>query len=208
MKTRLVFVRHGETNHNVQQRWQGWFQSKLSPRGRKQVKHLAKRLGKEKFDALYTSRLNRAIHTAQEIQKHHAHLKLRKRLELNERNFGVFEGLTVEEIKKAQPKQWEAYTHSKKRHLFAPEKGESWKDVHGRVMPFIDSILKQHAGETVLLVAHGGVNRIAVAALLGFPLWNSVQFQQNNTGITIVDVEEGKATLVKSNDTRHTYAPL
>ena len=100
-KTILTLVRHGETEWNVAGRLQGFQNSPLTGHGRRQVEMLSEALSHRSFDAIYSSDQGRAVETAHIINRYHS-LEIHTDPSLRERNFGVMEGLTLEEIERGK----------------------------------------------------------------------------------------------------------
>ena len=102
-KTTLLAIRHGETVWNSEKRYQGHGDSPLTETGRNQVAALGRRMEKIRFDALISSDLGRAQQTASIVADYTGHsLEIDSRL--RERNYGIFEGMTVPEIKAGHSK--------------------------------------------------------------------------------------------------------
>src|SRR3954454_18160142 len=95
--TKIVLVRHGETQWNVEQRIQGQGDSPLTPTGVEQARAIGRRLAREHFDRLVASDLGRAMQTAQEIAALTSH-EVVPDARFRERHFGVGEGLTYAQI--------------------------------------------------------------------------------------------------------------
>ena len=96
-RTQIVIVRHGQTEWNIRGIRQGYLDSPLTARGMAQAKALAQRLAREKFTALYSSDLGRAVQTAQEIADVTGHTIVTD-ARLRERHLGILQGLNAEEI--------------------------------------------------------------------------------------------------------------
>ena len=120
-RTQIIIVRHGQTEWNIRGIRQGYLDSPLTGRGMAQAKALAQRLAREKFTALYSSDLGRAVQTAQEIANVTGHAIVTD-ARLRERHLGIFQGLNAEEINAkyldrtagdAQPGAW--ICHSRRR---------------------------------------------------------------------------------------------
>src|SRR5215217_4614172 len=95
-RTQLIIVRHGQTEWNIRGIRQGFLDSPLTTKGLAQAKALGQRLGREKFTALYSSDLGRALQTAQEIANVTGH-EIVTDARLRERHLGIFQGLNGEE---------------------------------------------------------------------------------------------------------------
>ncbi|GIX06626.1 MAG: 2,3-bisphosphoglycerate-dependent phosphoglycerate mutase [Candidatus Poribacteria bacterium] len=165
----LVLLRHGESQWNLENRFTGWVDVDLSPRGEEEARQAGEKLRDIPFDVVFTSVLKRAIRTA-EIALEAAgqsHLPLIKDQALNERHYGDLQGLNKAETAK---KFGEEQVHLWRRSYdIAPPGGESLKDTAERVLPYWESkILPElKAGKNVLVVAHGNSLRALVMHLDG-----------------------------------------
>jgi len=151
-ETTLIVVRHAETTWNREKRMQGTTDTVLSDVGRAQAQALARRLANETFTALYSSDLSRARDTAQAIAElSGCELMLEPRL--RERAFGVFEGLTADEIRARYPEEYACFA-SRDPDYEVPG-GESARGFMRRCLGCLAEIAGRHAGEGVLVVTHG-----------------------------------------------------
>ncbi len=151
-ETTLIVVRHAETTWNREKRMQGTTDTKLSDVGQAQAQALARRLARETFTALYSSDLSRARDTAQAIAQFSSReLTLEPRL--RERAFGVFEGLTADEIRARYPAEYACFA-SRDPDYQVPG-GESARGFMGRCLGCLAEIASRHAGEDVVVVTHG-----------------------------------------------------
>ncbi|WP_073235094.1 alpha-ribazole phosphatase [Desulforamulus putei] len=203
MKTRIYLVRHGETAWNAGGKFQGHSDIPLSERGRKQAKALAERLSNLKIDAFYSSDLSRARETAGILAEPHRGT-VYYLPELREINFGRWEGLTFKEIA-------EAYGELSTRWWASPltiqiPAGESLQQVVDRCTRAVAGIITRHAGETVVVAAHGGVIRVIVGAALGLDLNHFWQLRLDNVSLTVLEYHgPEKAILELFNDTCHLH---
>ncbi len=160
--TKLLLVRHGETDWNRDGRWQGGSDTRLNDLGREQARALAEQLDGE-IDVLYSSDLARARETAEIVA---ARLGLEVRLDprLRERGFGSWEGLTTIEIE-------ERFADAHRRWLAGEGAGaddaEAFEDFSARVEDFLSDVLRLHPGEDVLVISHGGSIRVIHALAAG-----------------------------------------
>ena len=199
MKTTILFVRHGQTDWNVAGRWQGFTDIPLNEVGKRQAELVARRMGGWPIGAIYTSDLSRAAETARTIAAAHDGLDVVVDPAWRERGLGELEGLTKGEIR-------EQYPHlSLPRTFIEAPGGESYVDLQRRVLVAYRRILAEHAGETVVVVSHGGTLRTVISHILELPERIYAPFTLNgNTGISRVTVdEEGHGQLVTLNDTAH-----
>jgi len=160
--TKLLLVRHGETDWNRDGRWQGGSDTRLNDLGREQARALAEQLDGE-IDVLYSSDLARAWETAEIVA---AKLGLEVRLDprLRERGFGSWEGLTTTEIE-------ERFGDAHRRWLAGEGAGaddaETFEDFSARVEDFLSDVLRLHPGEEVMVISHGGSIRVIHALAAG-----------------------------------------
>ncbi|MGB2815735.1 MAG: histidine phosphatase family protein [Burkholderiaceae bacterium] len=161
MTTQLLVIRHGETAWNAEHRIQGHLDIPLSAAGVRQAGRLAQRLANERVDAVYSSELARAWLTALPLAERLG-LEVVPEPRLRERCFGVFEGLTLDEIAAQHP---EAFRLWRARDPgWAMDGGESGQQLIDRVMEAMHDIAGRHRGETVAIVTHGGVLDVAYRA--------------------------------------------
>lgn len=152
--TRIIVIRHGETEWNVAKRIQGHGDSSLTAAGVEQAEALARRLALENFDVLLSSDLGRAMQTARRIAELSPH-EVIPDPRFRERNFGAGEGLTYDEIDRKYP---EAFSRVREVDPdYAIPGGESRRQFHERVAKAFESLVREHEGRTVVVVAHGGV---------------------------------------------------
>jgi 2,3-bisphosphoglycerate-dependent phosphoglycerate mutase len=152
--TRLIAVRHGETDWNAEARLQGQLDIALNARGRAQAQALARALDDEPIDALYASDLRRALATAQPLARA-VGLEVRTLQTLRERAFGCFEGLTYAEIEERHPAETARWR--RREPDFAVGGGETLLDFQSRCVAAVCGLAEVHAGQTIAVVAHGGV---------------------------------------------------
>jgi probable phosphoglycerate mutase len=172
--TELLLIRHGETAWNAEHRIQGHLDIPLSPHGIRQAAQLADRLARETIDAIYSSELARAWLTAAPLAERRG-IEVLADTRLRERSFGVFEGLTLDEIATHHPagfRNWRA-----RDPAWAIEGGESGQQLIDRVLQALADIVARHAGETVALVTHGGVLDVVYRAARGLA-WDAPREHQ------------------------------
>ena len=198
---KLIIIRHGETPWNARHRVQGLSDQPLSKEGLWQAELLCGRFAKTDIDAIYSSTLKRAKQTAQEVGKPHPHVPIITDKILNEMDWGEWEGLTFSQIKRKFPKEF--LKRQEDKFHFAPKNGESPSDLKKRLTPFLKKIVKKHKGQTVLIVGHGGVNRVLMGILMGWDGKRITDVLSKNTAVNILHVREGKSRLHLFNCTKH-----
>lgn len=152
--TRLIAVRHGETAWNRVSRIQGHTDIPLNDAGLWQARQVGEAVAAEGIDAIYSSDLQRAADTARAIGQA-AGVPVQLDVALRERHFGELEGLTHDEINTRWPEQ--ARRWRGRDPDYGPQGGETLKDFHARCVGALTRLAQRHPGQTVVLVAHGGV---------------------------------------------------
>jgi probable phosphoglycerate mutase len=180
MKTELILIRHGETAWNRERRMQGQTDTPLSDTGRAQAEAAGRRLARHPFAALYSSDLARAWDTAAAIARAHVNdHDIRREPALRERTFGVFEGLTYDEMAQRYPDEHARF--SARDPDYAMPGGESPRQFFKRSLACLEAIARAHEGESVVVVTHGMVldtlhraaHRLPLAAKRVAPLLNA-----------------------------------
>ena len=204
LTTHVVIIRHGQSQGNAEGRFGGHTDTPLSPRGRKQAQATAKALASEKFSAIYSSDLPRAIETASPLAKL-VGVPLETSDALRERSVGVMEGLTFEEAAEQHPEQYQALLRRDFEHVLAG--GESYRQTLDRASRQLDEAIEQHKGGRIVLFAHTGTICILILHLMGAldaPDLKPVWIATANCGIARFDLrEDGFVRVLTINDTRH-----
>ena len=196
----LLIVRHGETEWNAEGRIQGHTDIGLSENGAQQARSLGQRLADRQIDVAYSSDLKRTSETAR-LALGHRNVVLNETPRLREYHKGIFEGMTLTEIQTQFPDEYPKYLE--KDLSYAPEGGETTRDVSTRMASIFQEIKAEHLAETVLVVSHGGALRAAMVSLLGMHLEGNWSFVFGNCGLTMVDTFADNAVLRLFNDTSH-----
>jgi probable phosphoglycerate mutase len=198
--TRLLLIRHGETDWNRSQRIQGQIDIALNDTGVHQAQRLAQALADEPIAAIYASDLDRAQATAQAVAQV-AGVSLRTDARLRERHYGAFQGLTYEEIVQQWPQQAQAWRE--RDPAFAPDGGESLLGLCERVMPALHAVASRHPGEQIVWVTHGGVIDVLYRAATGQDLRTHRTWDLGNTAINRLLWSRQSLALVGWGDTAH-----
>ena len=159
---KLYIVRHGETEWNVIKRFQGQLNTPLTEKGIKKLKETGKKLENVTFEEIYTSELERTVNSAEIILNENRgyknnKLKLKKLAELNEVHFGVWQGLTYEEVFLKYPEEANNYFYNVKNYKAENVKAENLKDALERFLRGINKILSSNKSGNILVVTHGTV---------------------------------------------------
>lgn len=178
--TRICFVRHGETDWNVEKRIQGLTDIQLNEKGRGQALAMAFNAAHVSFKAIYSSDLVRAVDTAKALAEREE-LEIRLLPQLRERNYGIFQGITAAEGAERYPEAYKLYLARDPHYNF--ETGESMLDFAARVAEGVDWMVRHHTGQTIAAVTHGGVLDILFRKATGRPLSTPRDFKIPNCGL-------------------------
>jgi broad specificity phosphatase PhoE len=195
--TTLYLIRHGATEANLATppRIQGRrHDPPLARLGVRQAEATRDFLAIRPIDHCYTSPLLRAVQTASIVSAPHGLSPLPLEA-LTECDVGRWEGLDWQTVRYLDAEGYQRF-HSNPARCGYPD-GESFADVHGRVVPVVEDLFRRHAGESVLVVAHHIVNRTYLAGLLGLGPDQARQVVLDNCGISVV-VREGERTTVST----------
>ncbi len=198
--TRVFALRHGETAWNVDTRIQGQLDVPLNDTGRWQARQLGLAISEEGIDAIYASDLSRAYETARAVADACARDVITD-IGLRERGFGEFEGFTWKEIETRWPVESERW---RRRDLdFAPAGGETLRQFYERTVDVARRLASGHPGQTIALVAHGGVMDCLYRAASRIDLQAPRSWQLGNASINrLLHTPEG-FSLVGWSDTQH-----
>jgi len=192
-KTRIYLIRHGEVQGAGTRRYNGHADVPLSERGIAQYHLMKERLADKDISACYTSDLIRCATGAEIIG---SRLGLTPVLEpgLRELDIGIWEGKTWAELMEKYPLEWQARIADIVNYRVPG--GESLNDLHARIMPVINAIVERHREGNVLVVAHGGANRVILLDAAGAPLSSLFNIEQDYCCLNIIDYfVDGKAVV-------------
>jgi broad specificity phosphatase PhoE len=207
MAIKLLLIRHGESEANVHHKFSGFQDVKLTERGIWQAKRLANRLKAIKIDKIYCSTLNRAKHTAEIVFKNKKNF-ITSKPGLKEMNFGIWEGLTFEQVKSKYGFSNNFFSWPININIESSiQKGESITQLNERVMNAFNKILLKHQAsekdETIAFVCHGGTNRVILINALNMKLHRMWYMAQDSTALNIIYYNNGSAFVKAMNDISH-----
>ena len=166
--TTILLARHGESDWNRSQQWQGFADRPLTDHGRRQAAELAERLADTELDAVYSSDLQRARETAETVARIKG-LTVETTPDLREVDVGSWAGLTRAEAEARFPERYALWLQGREGW----EDGETYEAMSERVVRAVHRIAHAHDGRRVLAVAHGGSIRAVHAAALGVDVHTS-----------------------------------
>lgn len=203
---KLILIRHGRTEWNVQGRVQGRTDIPLDTTGRAQAEAIARRLSGIHLDAVYASPLARARGTAKAVAAHHA-CGVRIAQELTEINFGAWEGKTGRELETQYAALWQDWNWILHPEICREMGAEPADDILARVLRCMQSVLAAHPEEaTVALVSHTMPIKLLTAHLIGLPAAKIRALKLANCSYTELAVRDtDRAELWVWNDTAHLH---
>ena len=193
---KLYLIRHGEVEKKGY--CNGPQDVALTDTGMTQMRRVARLLKDVPIKAVYSSDLQRARIGAAIISKYHD-LKVQVYPELREKQFGHWEGMRLQTIKKGFKREWNEWL--KRPDRARPIGAESYVEVMRRVFKVIQLILQKHARGPIVIVSHGGVNRVILSRMMGLDLRFLNRIWQDYAAINIVEWNgtEGRVQLVNGH---------
>jgi broad specificity phosphatase PhoE len=202
-KSFLYLVRHGATAANlaVPARLQGRNDDPpLAPFGIREAEATRDLLSRLTFAAVYCSPLRRAAETADIVAAPHRLTPVAVP-DLTECDVGTWQGLDWETIRQRDPVAYQRYMADPGTVPYPG--GESFADVHKRTAPVLDRLMREDAGQSILVVSHHVVLRTYLAGLLGLSVRSARRVSLDNCGVSLVTSEDGKAAVVTLNAILH-----
>lgn len=192
--TRLYLIRHGQVVNHHEFRYNGHFDVDITDIGVLQMENIAAFLAKEPIKAVYSSDLQRAFKGAEIIGKY-LEIKPVKVHAFRELHLGRWEGLTREEGAAKFPE--EADFRFRDLADTRVKDGENLHDLKARVMPALEGILNKHKGGHIAIVAHGGVNRVALCDAMRLPMENFFRIEQDYGCLNVIDYFDDGVKVIK-----------
>lgn len=197
---RLLLVRHGITQHNLDGCYTGQTDAPLSELGRLQASAVGRYLAEEKLDVILSSDLQRARDTARAIARHH-NLPVLEDPDLREISMGTWEGMNPEQVQARSIEEW-TYVRADPIHR-APTGGESFAQVGERAARVLRRCQESYPGKTVLWSTHGGFIEAAICQALKLGLHYRRCFRHDNTAVTELHFLHELPIIARMNDTAH-----
>jgi broad specificity phosphatase PhoE len=183
--THLLLIRHAEVEPRYQQVFGGRIDMDLSPRGHEQARMLAQYLSGRKIDALYASPMKRVQQTLAPLLAN-----------------GAPQPVVIEDLREVDVGDWTGFGWDAVREKFgvsawdwlrqlefdAIPNAESGEVLRARVEPCLRRIVRDHPGQDVAILCHGGVIRMMLAILLGLPLSKTAVFEIAYTSLTQIEL--------------------
>ena len=202
--THVLLLRHGQTAWNAEQRLQGQLDVPLDTVGQRQVAQMAAVLAGEDLAAIYSSDLQRALDTALALARVTG-LPVIQDKALRERGFGRLEGLTYAEVEALWPD--DALRWRRREPDFGPGGGETLRAFYSRSVAAVTRLALPHAGQTIAVVAHGGVLDCMHRAATGLDLGAPRTWQLGNATVNRLLFTGEHFVVVGWDDRAHLDAP-
>lgn len=196
----LYVVRHGTTDWNQAGRIQGHLDPPINATGRAQARLLSARLAKLGAAALYSSDLQRAYETAQIIGQATG-LRVIRKPGLREINFGVWQGLSSQEIRERDPEVYAARRANP--YDVAPAQAETWRQFFDRAVSAAEEVLAETEAQRLIIVSHSGVCTVLGLRALGLDCTGKRTFDSHNCGVHTIAIQETGWRALRFNDVDH-----
>ena len=216
MSTRVILVRHGQSTYNIEQRIQGRCdKSVLTERGRSDAQKVGAALASLNVAAIYCSPLQRARQTAEIVRSCLSDPpELQPRDLLMEVDLPLWEELTKDEVKAkfaVEYQQWQQQPEAFK--MLLPDGREHFPvlSLYEQAKQFWQDTIARHPNQTIVIVAHNGINRCLISSAVGISPANYQVLQQSNCGINVLNFTGGFGETVQLeslNQTTHLGIPI
>lgn len=198
---RLIIVRHGESEWNRTNRYQGQIDAPLSELGLRQAAALGQRLLNEPIDRMFTSPLQRAAKTAEAIALHHPDIPFETVPALLEIHHGDWQGLLASEVVARYGDGLQEWREHPTRAQMP--NGESFSNVLKRVLDFQEQLCATYAEENILISTHDVVVKILVADALGMDMDRINRIWVTNASISVIEYGTELPYLVSLSEACH-----
>ncbi len=197
----LIIFRHGQSTWNLENKFTGWVDVALTPKGIEEAKQAGLKIKGYQFDYAYASDLQRAQNTlklALESSNHSPITPIYNKA-LNERMYGDLQGLdkteTAQKFGEEQVKIW------RRSYDIAPPNGESLKDTAARVIPYFEEeiIPKLKAGKNIVIAAHGNSLRALIMYLEKLTPQQILEFEINTGQPRLYELDTKMNILTSKN---------
>ena len=168
----------------------------LTEEGRNQAESGAEYLAEQEIEAIYSSPLSRTLQTA-EYLANKSGISLKTETDLQERAFGIWDGLTFVEIEQQYPTEYQAWKQDQVG--FTPPGGETMREVSARVERCLQAIIERHKGRSVAIFTHMGPIRLAVTQAFEIPMTQYRQIRVDYAGISRIDYGVSRNNLMFLN---------
>ncbi|MBN1538471.1 MAG: histidine phosphatase family protein [Anaerolineales bacterium] len=199
--TKIILVRHGQTEWNRNERFRGRADIPLNQTGLQQAEATGAWIAARwKPVAIYASPLSRAMQTA-EAAARHFQLSVQPLPGIIDIDYGEWQGLSPDEARQRWPEQISHWYHAPEKAIIPG--GETLQDLRSRLMETLKQVCNQYPHDTIMLVGHTVVNRIMLLGILGLGNDRFWRIKQDTCAINIIEWDGSDFTLASLNDTCH-----
>jgi broad specificity phosphatase PhoE len=198
--TKIYLIRHGQTEWNRRQTFRGIIDIPLNERGHREAEAILEAMKDNNISAIYTSPLRRSMETAKPIEKFF-HLKIFPVKGLIDINYGDWQGLTIDDVKKRYKEQYNQWV--KTPNLIRFPNGETLDEVQERSFCAFKDIVKENPGKTIVIIPHRVINKVLLCALLGLNNSHFWEIRQDTGCINLIEYSNDRFVLSLVNDTCH-----
>lgn len=195
----IYLVRHGETLWNKEKKLQGNLNSPLTEKGIEEAHKLAERLKDKSFSKIFSSPLKRAIETSEILNKYHS-LTITELQDIREMGYGEWQGVPMEEVKKAFPEAFENY-YNKPEKYEPVAGGESFSELRIRLERALDELCEHAETNDILVVSHGVVIKMLLLIIKNGELKDLWQPPWvHNSSLSVINYDR---TIITESDISH-----
>lgn len=198
--TKVMLVRHGETDWNRKEVFRGRIDVELNQNGREQAGALAEATRIFQIDAIYSSPLSRSLETAKIVADVHD-LDVKVADGFIDLHYGKWQGLEHSKVKEKYPDLYLRWQESP--HLVRFPDGESLEDVRERSIKELRTIVTDHESQTVMIVSHRVVSKVILCGIIGLDNSHFWRLRQDNCCLNIFECSEDAYIIHLLNDTCH-----
>lgn len=198
--TSIILVRHAECEGNVMNALTGRSEFKLTKKGEEMAQDLAEALKEYKIDAIYSSLSKRCVETIMPIAEHF-NLKINVCQDLMEKYFGIYDGITWEEVNKQNPEIME--NKRKFNEIRGIPGQETTEQVELRMKQCIEKIVEKNREKTILICSHGCAIYTFLKSIDKLDLGEQNKYSQNNAAINKIEYDNGKFIIKEINQVNH-----
>ncbi len=200
----IYLIRHGQTEANINEIYQGNADVPLNKTGKEQARILAWRMKEYPLEAMFSSHLERALNTARAIGEYHD-VKIEIEHDLQEISLGDWQGKSREQVRKEYPDFIKARKEKGDYYSTPVPGGESYSELEKRATDVLEKIVKGTDKNHVAVFTHGGVIKSIIGHILNIPHERRRLIDVYNTSITLIrySPEKDRYKIVTMNDTAH-----
>jgi len=204
--TRIILVRHGQTEWNSIERFRGHANVPLDSVGLAQAEATGKYVAQIcNPSAVYAAPLSRTIKTAEAISGRF-NLTVEREPGLIDVDCGQWQGLTPDEVRQRWPREFEQWLNSPGKFGFPG--GESLEDARLRAMRTMNALLNRHSGQNIVLVSHTALNRLILLSALGLDCDQFWNLRQDTCAVNVLETRLEGFIVVSLNNTAHLLAGI